>query len=452
MAAVQPKIRPLGCTERNWCRAVPGGTGITVVALLLSELVDIPLLQSALRKLQIDHPILNSKLIHRAGANSYSFLTPPAPATPHLEIEPFDQASTAEILRGLDSSSDSHFHLLLEHELNRNSWLNPKADADTFFASTYDLDDGRRVLALRFHTSACDRTAAAALLKELVPLLGGEEDGAKGELEGERGVGLGIEDCIPKGKAKKPLWARGLDMLGYSLNSFRMSNVAFQDTHSPRTSRVVRLKLGKEATGRILDGCKTRGIKLCGVLSAAGLIAARSSKGLSDSQSEKYAVVTIMDCRSMLDPALNEHHTGFYNSAILNTYNVKGKEDIWELSKQTYTSFLNAKNNDKHFTDLADMNFLMSKALDNPGLTPHSSMRTSFISVFDEPIFDQQPTNPLEDFIGCASIHGIGPSIAIFDTIKDGELDCACVYPSPLHSRQQMQGLVDEMKRILVER
>lgn len=147
---------------------------------------------------------------------------------------------------------------------------------------------------------------------------------------------------------------------------------------------------------------------------------------------------------------------GFYHSAILNTHDIKGGEDIWELAKRTYTSFANAKNNyNKHFTDMADMNFLMGKAIENPGLTPYSSMRTSFLSVFEDPISDQS-TNlyhevGLEDFIGCSSVHGIGPSIAIFDTIRDGELDCACVYPSPLHSRQQMQGLIDEMKRILVE-
>lgn len=57
----------------------------------------------------------------------------------------------------------------------------------------------------------------------------------------------------------------------------------------------------------------------------------------------------------------------------------------------------------------------------------------------------------LEDYIGCASVHGVGPSIAVFDTIRGGELDCACVYPSPLHSREQMQVIVDHMKRLLVD-
>jgi len=53
--------------------------------------------------------------------------------------------------------------------------------------------------------------------------------------------------------------------------------------------------------------------------------------------------------------------------------------------------------------------------------------------------------------MGCASVHGVGPSIAIFDTIRDGSLDCACVYPAPLHSREQMQEVVGKMKAVLID-
>ena len=104
---------------------------------------------------------------------------------------------------------------------------------------------------------------------------------------------------------------------------------------------------------------------------------------------------------------------------------------------------------------MADLNFLMCRAIENPGLTPSSSLRTSFISVFEDPVIDE--TNEkynemgIEDYVGCASVHGVGPSIAIFDTIRDGKLDCACVYPYPLHSREQMQELIDNMRKILID-
>lgn len=152
---------------------------------------------------------------------------------------------------------------------------------------------------------------------------------------------------------------------------------------------------------------------------------------------------------------LNLDDTGFYHSAILNTHDIKGGEKLWDLADRTYTAFSNAKKNNKHFSDMADLNFLMCRAIDNPGLTPSSSLRTSFISVFEDLVIDHSSEMHVElglrDYIGCASVHGVGPSIALFDTVRDGELDCACVYPSPLHSREQMEELVANMKKILVD-
>lgn len=457
------QTRPAGNTENSWCKAVPGGTGITVLALLLSKSPNILLLQNALHKLQNSNPILKSQLHYSQTTNSYSYTIP---STSHLQIQPFDLSSTAEILRNLktsDVTSFSDFHLIFEHEINMNSWIShnstfPSSDSNTdiFFASTYQLNDEKSVVVLRIHASVCDRAAALALLRKLLELMSEKNgEGAELELLKKMEVGLGIEEYIPAGKASKPFWARGIDMVGYGLNSFRFSNLKFMDSETTRGSQVVKLKLNKEDTDRILDGCKTRGIKLCGLLAAAGLIAAHSSKGLNENQWEKYAIVTLINCRSILDPVLSPDFPGFYHSAILNTHDVKGGDDLWELAKRTYTSFINAKNNNKHFSDMGDLNFLMCRAIDNPSLTPSSSLRTSLISVFEDPVIDTTSTVHqeigLEDFIGCASAHGVGPSIAIFDTIRDGQLDCACVYPFPLHTREQMQELIGEMKRILVD-
>lgn len=145
--------------------------------------------------------------------------------------------------------------------------------------------------------------------------------------------------------------------------------------------------------------------------------------------------------------------SGFYHSAILNTHDVCG-ETLWELAKRSYTSFANAVKCNKHFSDMSDLNFLMCKAIDNPGLTPSSSLRTALISVFEDLVVDDSTEMHEElglvDYVGCSSAHGVGPSLAIFDTVRNGKLDCACIYPSPLHSREQIQGIVDDMKRILV--
>lgn len=442
MSEQQPDTaRPVGTTEFAWCKAVPGGTGITVLALLLYKPPNLLILQNALDKLQITHPILRSTLSCNTSTNSFSFFTPPSL---RVRLQLSDPPSETATLQSV-----------LEHELNINTWRDRDFDSEPevglFFATIYDLGDGTWVLALRLHTAACDRTSASELLRKMLEIVGG----SKKELEENGGVGLGIEDLVPRGKERKPFWARGVDMLGYSLNSFRLSNMEFVDAESARGSRVVRLRIGLEDTTRLVSSCKSRNIGLCGALAAAGLIAARLSKSLPDEQWEKYAVVTLIDCRSILDPALTSQHLGFYHSAILNTHDVRGNESLWELAERTYKAFSNAKANNKHFSDMADLNFLMCKAIDNPGLTPSSSMRTSFISVFEDPIIDlsneiHQQVG-VRDYIGCASVHGVGPSIAIFDMIRDGELDCACVYPSPLHSQEQMEKLVADMERVLVD-
>lgn len=103
---------------------------------------------------------------------------------------------------------------------------------------------------LRLHTSACDRAAGAALLRELLELVGGGGTGR--ELKGSGEVRLGIEDLIPNGKANKPFWARGVDMLGYSLNSFRLSNLEFKDVKLPRTTQMVKLRINPQDTDKLL--------------------------------------------------------------------------------------------------------------------------------------------------------------------------------------------------------
>lgn len=93
-----------------------------------------------------------------------------------------------------------------------------------------------------------------ALLKGLLGIMEeGEGKGVELEQGKQMKVILGIEEYIPCGQGSKPFWARGVDMLGYSLNSFRFSNLSFMDTVSPRMSRVVRLQMNEEDTGRILS-------------------------------------------------------------------------------------------------------------------------------------------------------------------------------------------------------
>lgn len=250
--------RTAGKTEHSWCKAVSGGTGITVLAFQLSKPVEISLLRNALHKLQNSHPILRSKLHYNTSKKSFSFITL---STPQVQIKTYDISSTSDLLVKRSNGSDqlmiSPLQAIHEHEMNNNSWFNPSdfpiEGIDVFFASVYELPvDSKWIVALRFHTAVCDRTTAVSLLRELIEFAGREEDGG-GDSEIDGKVCLGIEDMIPSGKRKKTIWAHGIDMLEYSVNSlFRIDNLKFKDIKRPRCSEFVRLQMSLNDTSQIL--------------------------------------------------------------------------------------------------------------------------------------------------------------------------------------------------------
>lgn len=437
------RARAAGGTEYNWCRAVPGGTGTTLLALRLSRgaaaEAAAATLQAALHSLQNAHPVLRAYLRASPSGPTLAFPSsatppPPLPLAPHPAPD---------------------FRSLVERELNRNPWAaaqEPDA-APVLFATLHELPPpaGGAALFVRIHTAACDRAASASLVRELVALLGGV--GSAGDPAEEAAVEAALEERIPQRDTWKPFWARGLDMVGYSINGLRTSTLPFEETGTERSTQMVRLGFRREETTRLLDACKENGVKLCAAMAAATLLAARQSKQLESSQQETYSVATLINCRKFLEPALDDHNVGFFYSAITNTHTIHGDEGLWELAKRCHDSYTNAKSNKKHLTDISDLNFLMCRAIENPQLTTSSALRTALVSVFEEPVIydlsDLQSKAGVEDYVCCATVHGIGPSIGVFDSIRDGQLDCECMYPSPLHSRKQIQEIFDKVKQIL---
>lgn len=249
---VETNGRTVGGTECSWCRAVRGGTGIAVLALLTTKTPNIPFLQNALHKLQNSHPILRSKL-HSTEGTTFSFVTSP---TPFVNVESHDLSTTSKILRTNQNDVVSPFQLILEHELNLNTWQDPSGASGTsmFSASVYAMPNSTWTVAMRLHVAACDRTTAVSLLREMLVLMKEEEGSTENNNEGwNKGeVSSAIENIVPDGKGKKGIWARGVDVLGYSINSLRLTNLKFHDTKSVRFSNVVRVKLDENETKRVL--------------------------------------------------------------------------------------------------------------------------------------------------------------------------------------------------------
>lgn len=242
--AAEWRTRAPGGTEYSWLRAVPGGTGTTLLALRLSRGGDAA--QAALRSLRNAHPALRARLRTSPSGPTLAFPGPAPPPAPLLPLA---------VLPAPDSAPD--FHALLEHELNRNPWADPASsdDAPVLFATLYELPPpatGGAALFVRIHTVACDGSAAYALARELVALLaGGEADGERGPEDAAAEAAL--EERIPQKDTWKPFWARGLDMVGYSINGLRTSTLPFVETGTERSTQMLRLGLGRDETTRLLD-------------------------------------------------------------------------------------------------------------------------------------------------------------------------------------------------------
>ncbi|KAH7306866.1 hypothetical protein KP509_22G035000 [Ceratopteris richardii] len=478
-----PHSRMVGGTEYSWCKAVSGGTGTTVLAALFeTDSVSTTSVQKALEQLQAAHPRLRSRLIWLRGRPALAVSSSPAVK---LQVRALDELKNFPAEELSTNADDGDWLKLVEMELNmRSEWNEQNHSLEpqpmmicTLYAGIPAPTDRNKcsscsLLALRLHTAICDRASGATILTELVDRLmklksesAGDITvnrlGAPGEEELQADLSesislVPIEDAIPKGQADKPFWAHGLDILGYSLGSRRHAMIPFENVEqSERCSQIICKTLSSEDTEMLFKECKVQSTNRLGALTAAVLKAIAKIKALGV-QREHHAVVTLLDCRHRLDPAISNSTVGFYHSALMNTHLVLGEEvPFWELARRCSEAVVNAIKRRKHFTDMGDVGLLMCQAIQMPQLTPWGSLRTSSLVVFEEALEDDASSSEarqsvgLVDYVGCSSVHGVGPSIAIFDTLRSGALHLTCVYPAPLHSRSQMNQLLDTTVKLL---
>lgn len=490
-----PFDRLLGDTEHNWCRAVSVGTGITVLGFLFKTPLSLLNLQIAIDVVQIRHPRLRSQLLWIHGRPAFQVCDKPIVKVEVVEKQDYHEVDSdvttpsEEEMCDLHSENQQHsspassgesnakgWLKFVEDELNINIWPQSEHCAQpvpVFVVRLYLLPENRSLMTLRLHTAACDRVSAATVstdvLKALLDISRGIisvsdfSDNTEAETSQESGKEdketsfnlLSVEATIPPGKANKPFWAHGVDLLGYSLGSRRHALLPFNDPYSPRRTGLIRSSLSFDHTQALLQACTKAKASLYGALSAAGLKAAAAVKNLGN-RTEHYAIISLVDCRKHLEnTSISDSTVGFYHSALMLTHHVNEKAEFWDLARRCSGSLDNAMNNRKHFTDMGDLNYLMYQAIQHPNLTPAGSLRTSLLVTFRDTLADDvgdaATALGVMDFVGCSSIHGVGPSLAIFDAIRNGELHCANVFPAPLHSRAQMQTYVDTMMAYLVE-
>lgn len=94
------------------------------------------------------------------------------------------------------------------------------------------------------------------------------------------------------------------------------------------------------------------------------------------------------------------------------------------------------------------------QAIKHPHLTPQSSLRTSVLACFESTAAVSLPALRAirtERFVGCSSVHGVGPCVGLVSLIFDGCLQYTLVFPTPLFSREQVRQVRESMHALLKE-
>eukprot|EP00250_Pteridium_aquilinum_P006031 c16023_g1_i1 orf=95-1009(-) len=291
LLAGSPHSRMVGGTEFSWCKAVSGGTGTTILALLFqAEAAPPSLLHAALLHLQATHPRLRSRLAWLRGRPALS--VSPIPVA-HLEVLPAHKQQQADHVEldmpdedgDADAQQQEGWLRLVEMELNKNSeWkeqyhcLEPQPMLALrlyvgLLPPSPSAQDGEcenisshSLLVLRLHTAICDRSSAATILTDLLQAIARlrsesptamEASACAGDEHDEQQINLrfpAIEDIIPKGQADKPFWAHGLDIVGYSLGSKRHAMIPFLCVEqTKRSSKIICQNLSAIDTQKLLQ-------------------------------------------------------------------------------------------------------------------------------------------------------------------------------------------------------
>ncbi|CAI5487461.1 unnamed protein product [Closterium sp. Naga37s-1] len=216
--------RPLGNTEENWLRAVNGGTGNTVVGVLVSMEVTREALQNAVNSVQKKHPRLLSQLVFVNGRPHFQTTSSGVVEVDVIENIPESIAASIdgngegseeflddsfEIGRrcsidvgggkiaaeeeGMERSESGrsgfkmslcqdHWLRIVESAMNE-PWKCDETSVGEEAASLlcfrmYRLHEGRSLILFRAHTSVCDRKSAGIIVEDLLSFLDDEVNGS----------------------------------------------------------------------------------------------------------------------------------------------------------------------------------------------------------------------------------------------------------------------------------
>lgn len=477
MASDLPSLcRVLGGTEDNWTKSTAGGTGIVAFGALFSRVIDMHHVSTVVKELLDCYPILRAQLIENAKSKTCFQALESCSATDYVQEKPWpsvEDVDHAGVIIFPEDHHDKHgslaLHKLVTEELNVtfvNSEGKPLPPLRLFHVLVYpNRSRHQTAIVLKLHSAALDRQSgcvvAQEFLSKLTLVVEGRLHHSPGK-KGEEALPAPVEDLTPKGKASKGLLQKGVDAVGYAVNSKKFALLPFQPSFSGSgkttfRSEVVSVSLGKQGTSSLFAACEKENVSWAAALSAAFLKTAAAVKELKEKKQDEFTYTCVMDCRSLLEPKLGDTVLGNYSLGLPENSKVKEGVDLWELAKQIGASIDKDLSKSKQFSEMSVLGMLFSQVMKHPSLTPSSSLRTALFNLFVDPPMEAQWKDVRElGLVGTlgpfSSMHFVGPCFCLGEALLEGpELVLSFVYPSPLYSQAQILDILQSSINLLHE-
>eukprot|EP00850_Spirogloea_muscicola_P014244 SM000101S09242 [mRNA] locus=s101:17826:21013:- [translate_table: standard] len=440
--AQEPLERPLGVSEELWHRAYEMGTGIVQVGFGLGSMPDVGQLQSSVDALVEMHPFLGAQIVKDSKGKLRYKLKPAGPSVlvdPSLPSYTLPWASRA-CMKSLEEEPEvTLLQRVMELGFSIPLGTDIKGPADVFqvwfFPASTASFGGHKdsLILLRAHGGSLDRQSV------------GEEPPLEALVSNVKmddcAVPPSLEDLLPC-KLDKGFFQKGIDA------QWQYEIDGLTEEASTRSAAV---------TVALLSACEKEGTTVHGAECAALLKAVAAVKGIKENKMETYGMTSVFDVRKYLEPPLPSNSLGMFYSALPAAEKVGESTDIWDLARQISQTAAVAEAKGKHFTEMSVLNMLFSQALKHPALTPDHSLRTSLVAAFTnaphQATWRKVDQICLNESLGpFASIHGVGPCIALGDTLQAGpDLHLGLVYAAPLYSRKQVKEVASLMRRQLMD-
>ncbi|CAI5485251.1 unnamed protein product [Closterium sp. Naga37s-1] len=285
-----------------------------------------------------------------------------------------------------------------------------------------------------------------------------------------------------KSSSVKGTFAQAFNAVGYVRNALISSHLPFEPGRADSrknsfTTRFATVTFTKEETAALLAAAESHGCSLFSLECAAGLKAAARMKQLGG-RTEVFSLGSAIGCRTILDPPLPQTALGEYMSMLPLKQEVSEKLPFWDVATSISAHAESALQRQQQFTDMPVLELLFSTAMKMPSLSPDHSLRTCFITagmlaplkvnwqlskpdteavvearakathltgMGSEPVQLEQVLGPV------VSAHGVGPAIAIPDTLSDGILRLSFVFVTPLFTRERMTTFATLTRGFMLE-